>query len=699
VTPLPTLTTGGASYFGVYRANELSLADGDPVATWVDTSPAAKNVTAVGAARPTYRANGWPGGKPCVSFAAGNILQAASAADWKFLSDGSGYTVFVVWRTTDAPGLTREYGLWSTQEGDTTRVGSYGLYNSGGADTDKLYFVQYRGVGDTEVFHCNANNAAPTRVIYNHCFQFDGSNASLFNWGSSLATAALSASASSSNPEGALTIGDLVGGGLSLNGDIAAVVICKGALNAADLAAVNATLEADYKIGGNTAAEFFFDTANIAALSGATHTKGLTLTKDAGNPLLSGLSDPDHDLIYATVLKFSSTDYRAWAGVFDSTGNIGNSAYYTSSDGRSWTRPALHQVAFGGNTNNNLFGTAGEYMTGLLYNATGATGRKYLRVLDSDIASGENQVVILQGSEDGITGWSDLKDLTSAVPVGSEGGFPVLRSDGRIAIIYEGEAGVGNRTLRMIVSDTTDVTGTWTDQGAILTPSGTTDQYYQTVICQVGELWLAFALRFDGVSKLVTVDLLASRENGASWSWTVVKANIIPLGSSGTWDDSTIFSANLVQTDPTTWGVYYTGGAEDHETYPRNQALGLATVRYGRLNKIAGTGTVRTLAIYQPAQSIFVNADATGGTLTAALLDASGNVISGYDDANCTAVTSDVADYRLTWSGGNLPSQVARIRFTLTSATLYSFRIAVGHNSLLRDLAPSLTITLPILLN
>lgn len=52
----------------LWRASSLSLADGDPVATWAPASGSPGSLAGSGSARPTYRATGSPSGGPAVEF-------------------------------------------------------------------------------------------------------------------------------------------------------------------------------------------------------------------------------------------------------------------------------------------------------------------------------------------------------------------------------------------------------------------------------------------------------------------------------------------------------------------------------------------------------------------------------------------------------------------------------------------------------
>lgn len=101
---LPTLTTVGLSYAGAYEADNLSLADGDPVSIFTDLSAFAKNLSAVSGTRPTYYKKRWPGsgGRTSISLVKG------SAADTLFLLD--------TFRGTDDTEITSrggEIGTWA----------------------------------------------------------------------------------------------------------------------------------------------------------------------------------------------------------------------------------------------------------------------------------------------------------------------------------------------------------------------------------------------------------------------------------------------------------------------------------------------------------------------------------------------------------------------------------------------------------
>jgi hypothetical protein len=277
----------------------------------------------------------------------------------------------------------------------------------------------------------------------------------------------------------------------------------------------------------------------------------------------------DYEKPYFTILKFGSADYRMWYGCADVPQDI-NSAYATSTDGNTWTRPVLHQVTYGANNNNNLIYVAGDYIVACVYNAVGATGQKFLLLASS--SSGTTGIQIL-GSDDGVTSWSIVKTVyTSGTPF-KEGHGLALRSDGRYAAFYSYGHSSDLRSIGMFTSDTTDPTGTWTDQGPCtgLTASLSTAQFYGLSITQYGGNWYGFVNRYNSTTGTGDMDLWSSSDNGATW--TQLAANWIPRGSDGDWDSRFLSCAQALQVG-SEWRIYYSGGSNPHSAATMPQQIG-----------------------------------------------------------------------------------------------------------------------------
>lgn len=86
-----------------WTADSLALRDGDEVSMWPDSSLNGHDAMATASSRPTYRI---VGGVPVVRFdGIDDHLTAGSATDWRFLKDGSEWTVLVMFRSAaGAPG-------------------------------------------------------------------------------------------------------------------------------------------------------------------------------------------------------------------------------------------------------------------------------------------------------------------------------------------------------------------------------------------------------------------------------------------------------------------------------------------------------------------------------------------------------------------------------------------------------------------
>ena len=96
-----------------WTADSLALRDGDPVSLWPDSSQNGYDARSIGSSQPTYKV---VGGVPMVRFdGIDDFLTAGNAPDWRFLKDGSNWTVFVLFRSAGrVPG--GEYVLLDTDE-------------------------------------------------------------------------------------------------------------------------------------------------------------------------------------------------------------------------------------------------------------------------------------------------------------------------------------------------------------------------------------------------------------------------------------------------------------------------------------------------------------------------------------------------------------------------------------------------------
>ena len=105
-----------------WSADSLALRDGDLVSIWPDSSLNGNDAMATASSRPTYRVID---GVPMVQFdGIDDYLASGSGTDWRFLKDGSEWTVLVVFRSA-AGGPGEQHALLDTDGDDLGFAVSY----------------------------------------------------------------------------------------------------------------------------------------------------------------------------------------------------------------------------------------------------------------------------------------------------------------------------------------------------------------------------------------------------------------------------------------------------------------------------------------------------------------------------------------------------------------------------------------------
>src|SRR5204863_5678647 len=109
----------------------------------------------------------------------------------------------------------------------------------------------------------------------------------------------------------------------------------------------------------------------------------------------------------------------------------------------------------------------------------------------------------------------------------------------------------------------------------------------------------------------------------------------------------------------------------------------LATLRrdgFASLEAGDTPGSVTTRPLTFSGRRLFINADAKSGELRAELLDAQGQAIAPFSQADCVAVSVDSTRQLVTWKSTADLAAVAgkpvRLRFHLKNAKLFSFWIS-----------------------
>jgi hypothetical protein len=97
--------------------------------------------------------------------------------------------------------------------------------------------------------------------------------------------------------------------------------------------------------------------------------------------------------------------------------------------------------------------------------------------------------------------------------------------------------------------------------------------------------------------------------------------------------------------------------------------------------------TTRPIVIF--GDTIEVNANAAGGSLTVEALDTDGKPIEGFTRADCSPITTDSVRHVIAWKGGSncqlLQGRPIKLRFHMKAAKLYSFEPRIRENHYLQS--------------
>ena len=407
--------------------------------------------------------------------------------------------------------------------------------------------------------------------------------------------------------------------------------------------------------------EPFVSQTYVLSSSGVTFAVN-TPTKDAGNPLFTTGTETDawdRDKSKPSVTKDDDGWHMVYGGI-DTSGNW-CVCYASSVDGETWTKPNIGRVTYGGNTNNNII-LGSETPQQHFYDAPSG---KWVLVVEPDID------IYTADTVDGV--YTLVKTITPATY--GEGKGVVRRADGRWVAYYVAGHGTQTRSVHAYLSDTTDLDGAYTFYGKVLPSAAQTEQFYLLAPTRIGSMFYGAVSRYNKTTEQVHGDLFASTDG---LHFQLLDSEWLPRGASTTWDDEMVYPDRITEVGDD-WHVYYGGAPANHAaSLPRNSKIGRATIDRGRIGQVGSTGSVTTRDIVvATGATMTVNANASGGTLKIEVQDDTGAVVTGYAEADFDTISTDGYDHVPTWGGLPLPdNQTLRLKFVLSSATLYGYEIS-----------------------
>ena len=383
--------------------------------------------------------------------------------------------------------------------------------------------------------------------------------------------------------------------------------------------------------------------------------------------------------------------------------NIHNdlTSFATSRDGVHWDRPNLGVVHFDGDLKNNImldfhgvsvFLDEDEPDPNQRYKAIGFMRRFH--------------EIRMCFSPDGIH-WTAPQFATDR---GNEGAFNacyVPGTDNYVAgslerstdpahqyIDADGDP-QGKRVVAVLRTDSKDLTD-WVHK-RFINPDGLDDpdtQFYGMTPFTYGDsgLILGFLHVFHVIDPAagfhdgpIDAQLVYSR-NGLTWKRLDDRQPVIPLGPPGSFDGGMIMqSANGVFLEDDELVAYYTASPDTHGSQ-FTLTVGRASWPRDRLVALHADGvlgTVTTQPFVLAGEILRVNVDATGGNLQVEVLDEAGSPIPGFTLADAN-LYNNVDELRLEpqWITHqnllSLAGQTIRLKFHLTNAKLYAFKISTS---------------------
>lgn len=393
-------------------------------------------------------------------------------------------------------------------------------------------------------------------------------------------------------------------------------------------------------------------------------------TKSIDNPIFPiGVNNDtwDHDKNYCCVSKIGSLYYMWYSGVWYSGGVV---KFYmclaTSTDGITWVKPT-DGMAIDGFTNTNIILAQGAFDMCVVYNPDGSVDERYVMTLEQRPGDTHPDMTYIYKCSDatissGITLVS-VKNLDKAGSIYSEPKCIIKRPDGRWLAYYTYGHSSQDRELGCWLSDSTDISGSWTDLGSVITTPNQDDQKYNIGVSYMNGIYYGFVSNYNKTTEQIFIDLYISRDG---ISWTKKSSQWIPLGIAGAWDDQMIMASTSMINEGANWNYYFNGYAENHaHSLYRDARIGMATIKYERIGQASGIGNIITTS-FTPTDILTINASCYEGMLKVELLDSSDSIISGYSKEDMDAISGDNISVEITWGGQSIPTDTElKIKFYL----------------------------------
>ena len=428
-------------------------------------------------------------------------------------------------------------------------------------------------------------------------------------------------------------------------------------------------------------------------------TKGVVRTlnqpaKYAGNPILRASPPWERDAGFVgTVMRDDQDEvFKAWyqGWFYDSY----PACYAVSKDGINWHKPELGLCeVYDSSANNRVLNNA--CVPNVIFEPHDPDSERRYKILfwDQSLPRRPKAAsVSVAFSPDGIH-WTQHPGNPVLVGTGDTHTlFGWDESIGKyVAYIRPGRPDDGGPYVRLIGRSVSDDFVNWTAPEVVLEPQDDEPdlEFYAMPVFKYEGLYLGMPWTYHtypeepNPRRAGTMDIqLAASRDGIEWARVGNGRSFIPLGPPGSNDQGMLAGAKEpVRVGNELW-FYYSASDGDHGSTLRNARGMLAKLRLdGFVSMDAGddVGTVLTKPFLCSGGSLYLNADARGGTIAVALLAESGAQFEDFRMIDCAMFDADSVRHWVTWrdhiSLDHLAGKLVRLKFYLRSARLFSFSV------------------------
>ena len=406
-----------------------------------------------------------------------------------------------------------------------------------------------------------------------------------------------------------------------------------------------------------------------------------------GNPVLTWDQPWEGNCVVAwgsVIYDHEAQMFKAWYEVYKKFPAAGQRkslvCYATSVAGLQWHKPQVGRFTYDGSKENNIvfLGDGAELDSVTVFLDPHPTPAVKYRMYWYD---SQRRGVRLATSRDGIQ-WDVVGGIRVAAGDRTTAGYDARRKKYYVITRIPGR---GLRTCGLWESDD----GWEFDYVREILAADAEDpqntSFYGMVAFPYAGLQLGFLEFFyDRPIRKLNTQLVYSHQ-GHHWHRACNRQVFLNWGPAGAWDQAWAFPTHNppIRRDDRLY-LFFQARSTLHygqQPYGHIGSIGLAYLRvdgFASLDSIWTAGTVTTVPVVLQGSTLYVNAHSRPGTVSAEVLDVSGEPIRGFTQEDCQPMSNqDCLECPLSWRNdrqlAELAGRTVQLRFHVQGAKLYSF--------------------------